>query len=266
VSPSTVTLDGIGLRSGRRASVTLVARRGPVALGEAGRERPLAEAQAEDADRTTVLRAGGGLVATVEHLLAACAALGLHDGLSVQVRGGELPLLDGGALAFARALLELRVASSSPRMMVVRDETLSFRESRYTFRRAPGTRVAVRLSFDDGRLDPAASWDGGADDFVARIAPARTFAFAHEVAALVAAGHAAHVDPGSVVVIAPDGILASGAPFRADEPARHKLLDLLGDLFVYGGPPRGAVDAFRPGHRATHAIIRQALERGVVTC
>jgi UDP-3-O-[3-hydroxymyristoyl] N-acetylglucosamine deacetylase len=149
--------------------------------------------------------------------------------------------------------------------MVARDATLCHGESLYAFRRGAGTVVRVTLCFDDPRLSPEAVWAGDRDDFVSHIAAARTFAFAHDVTELVDAGCASHVDPTSVVVFTPERVLASGAPFRDDEPARHKLLDLMGDLFVYGGPPIGAVHAFRPGHRATHAIVRQALEVGVLT-
>jgi UDP-3-O-[3-hydroxymyristoyl] N-acetylglucosamine deacetylase len=66
-----------------------------------------------------------------------------------------------------------------------------------------------------------------------------------------------------VVVIGAE-ILAAGRPFAPDEPARHKLLDLVGDLFLYGGPPRGSVAAYRPGHWATHEAVRRAREAGVL--
>jgi UDP-3-O-[3-hydroxymyristoyl] N-acetylglucosamine deacetylase len=61
-----------------------------------------------------------------------------------------------------------------------------------------------------------------------------------------------------------DRVLSAGAPFLADEPARHKLLDLVGDLYLYGGPPRGRVRATRPGHGATHEAMRRALAEGLV--
>ena len=67
-----------------------------------------------------------------------------------------------------------------------------------------------------------------------------------------------------MIVIAPGTIYAAGRPFARDEPARHKLLDLIGDLYLYGGPPIGTVTAFRPGHRVTHAVMREALARGIV--
>jgi UDP-3-O-[3-hydroxymyristoyl] N-acetylglucosamine deacetylase len=258
-----ITLEGVGLRSGRPASVVLRRHRLPFAFAVGDVVTPRSALVVTDGERATTVRAGDDTIATVEHLLAACAALGLHEGLVVEVRGGEVPLLDGAARAFVTALDRLDLAPTPPALTVVRDDTLTHGSSRYTFRRGDATRVSVTLTYDDARMTADAAWDGSREDFVARIAAARTFAFAHEVAALVEQGHASHVDPASVIVFTPDAVLTSGA-FVSDEPARHKLLDLMGDLFLYGGPPRGSVHALCPGHRATHAIVREALASGVI--
>jgi UDP-3-O-[3-hydroxymyristoyl] N-acetylglucosamine deacetylase len=123
----------------------------------------------------------------------------------------------------------------------------------------------VRVEFEDPRLHRDASWDGDSSDFFERIAPARTFALAKDVPALVARGLGKGAVPASVLVIAEDEIYWSGRPFEADEPARHKLLDLVGDLYLHGGPPLGSVLATRPGHAANHAAIAEALARGVLS-
>jgi UDP-3-O-[3-hydroxymyristoyl] N-acetylglucosamine deacetylase len=261
---TTMTLEGIGLRSGHKASVVLARSPGPFLLGAAGREAPLSLAKVVETTRATTLDVAGETIATVEHLLSACAGLGVHEGLVVTVVGGEVPLLDGASLAFVRALESLGVTRTPAPWVVVREATLTHGESRYTFVPGDGSRVEATLSFDDDRIDPVASWDGSVFDYVSRIATARTFAFEHELSGLIAAGHASHVAPESVVVLSHDRILASGRRFERDEPARHKLLDLIGDLFLYGGPPRGFVHAFRPGHSATHAVMRDAVARGVV--
>jgi UDP-3-O-[3-hydroxymyristoyl] N-acetylglucosamine deacetylase len=136
--------------------------------------------------------------------------------------------------------------------------------SRYEL--APGDAVidvSVHIELDS-RFEPVARWRGDSQDFVARIAPARTFALAHEVEELARRGLARHADPASVVVLAPDAVLSSGRPFAADEPARHKLLDLIGDLYLHGGPPVGSFHAVRPGHASNARAIRRALEDGVL--
>ena len=129
----------------------------------------------------------------------------------------------------------------------------------------PGTvpTVQVFLELDDPRIAPTAGWHGDAGDFHARIAPARTFAFAGDTAELVASGLARRVDPTSVVVVAPDAIHSAGAPFAPDEPARHKVLDLMGDLYLFGGPPIGTIRAVRPGHSSNVQACRIALATGV---
>ena len=261
-----LALEGIGLRSGRPARVDFHVRPGPFTLVVDGVSIGLEFLVVVDNERATTVRAGSALLATVEHLLAACAALGLHEGVAVEVAGGEVPFLDGGSRAFAEALHRLPLSASAPPSKVVRAETILHGKSRYEFRPSrDGERSAsVTLDYDDPRLAPAASWSGDPDDFLERIAPARTFSFSHEVEDLVRRGQVSHVDPASVVVFARDAVLASGAPVAADEPARHKLLDLMGDLFLYGGPPLGHVHAYRPGHAATHAILRAARARGVV--
>jgi UDP-3-O-[3-hydroxymyristoyl] N-acetylglucosamine deacetylase len=151
--------------------------------------------------------------------------------------------------------------------VVTRAATIDVDGSRYAFRPCSGVRVSVAIDFHDPdpRLAPVATWDGEAAEFRSSIAPARTFGFAHEVDALAARGLASHVAPESVVVLAADRILSAGAPFREDEPARHKLLDLIGDLYAHGGPPVGAVEASKPGHAATHEAVRRALADGVLS-
>ncbi len=213
---------------------------------------------------TTVARADGAVrVATVEHLFAALAGLGVRDGVAIEVAGDELPLVDGGASAWVRALESLRLPRARARLVVAREAEIHALGSVYTFRRADN-QVRVHFETGDPRLSCEAVWAHEVHDFAVRIAPARTFAFARDLHDLAARGLASHVSPESVVLIAEDTIHAAGAPFSADEPARHKLLDLLGDLYLYGGPPEGSVHAVRPGHAATHQVARRALECGAL--
>ena len=223
----------------------------------------VAELSVVDGARSTVVTADGARVGTVEHLFAALGGAGIHEGLRITIEGDELPILDGGAVAWSDALAD--VPAQSPPFRITRTTTLEVGASRYDFRVVDALEVAVTVDFDDARLAPHASWSGDRADFVARIAPARTFGFAHEVEALLARGLAQHVAPESVLVIAPDVIHHAGRPFTADEPARHKLLDLIGDLYLHGGPFRGRVHASRPGHAATHAAMARAWEEGILS-
>ena len=206
----------------------------------------------------------GERLSTVEHLFSALAGLGFHEGVAIDVEGPELPLLDGAARRYCEALRGLAVAPSAPLLEVKQAGVVAVGPCRYELELGDGVQVEVHAVFEDTRLEAFASWDGDAADYEARIAPARTFAFAHEIEHLLARGLASHVEPTSVVVIAREGLLSAGDPAAWDEPVRHKLLDLIGELFLYGGPPRGVVRATRPGHYVTHEAMRRAIAEGLV--
>jgi UDP-3-O-[3-hydroxymyristoyl] N-acetylglucosamine deacetylase len=250
-------VEGAGLHSGAPVRVSLRKRVGPVTL-EAGTivARIDQLVVASTARATTVEAQGGRLrVGTVEHLFAALAGLGIYEGIALSVDGPEMPLLDGASAAWCDAIDLLGVTPRAPRLHVARAAALEIGRSRYEFAPGPRVEVEVRLEldgFDEARVAPEACWQGGVDDFRLRIAGARTF------------GLARHVDPRAVVVLGPDAVLHAGRPFASDEPARHKLLDLVGDLYVSGGPPVGRVRAVRPGHASNAVAIQRALAEGIV--
>jgi UDP-3-O-[3-hydroxymyristoyl] N-acetylglucosamine deacetylase len=262
-------LEGRGLHGGAPASVRFVREPGGVRLRAGGHEARLAELRFDGAGRSTTATTQDGRlrVRTVEHLFAALGAMSIRDGLVVEVDGPEVPLLDGCAGTYASALAALELAPSPPVLRVVRVGTLEIGRSRYELRppeHPTDVRVTVEVDFDDMQLERHARWSGDAADFRDRIAPARTFGFEHELGELLAKGLASHVSPESVVVLGRERVLSAGPPFRPDEPARHKLLDLIGDLYGHGGPPLGSVHAFRPGHAATHEAVQRGLEEGLL--
>lgn len=258
-----IVVEGQGLHGAAPSSVTFSRIDGPSLLVRGGVDARLDALTARASARSTHVE-GRVSVATVEHLFAAIAALGARRGLRIELDGPEVPLADGGARAFADAILALGIVRGPPRLRVARDADLDVGSSRYAFRCADGVSVEVYVAFDDARIAPHARWDGDPDDFVERIAIARTFGFEREIEELAGRGLASHVSPESVVVFARGAVLAAGRPYAADEPARHKLLDLVGDLGVHGGPPWGAVSATRPGHAATHEAVRRALDAGIL--
>jgi UDP-3-O-[3-hydroxymyristoyl] N-acetylglucosamine deacetylase len=263
-------VEGVGLHSGASVHVTLRRRAGPVTLAAGGLEARVDQLSVVSTARATSVEAYGGAlrVGTVEHAFAALAGLGVYEGLALSVDGPEFPLLDGGSAAWCDAIDRLGVTSRRPRLRVARKATLEVGASRYEFE--PGARVEVEVrleldGFDEARVAPKARWDGEADDFRRRIAPARTFVLARDIGDLVAGGLARHVEPASVVVLAPHAVHHAGRPFSADEPARHKLLDLMGDLYLSGGPPLGHLRAVRPGHAANAVAASRARAEGIVT-
>jgi UDP-3-O-[3-hydroxymyristoyl] N-acetylglucosamine deacetylase len=258
-------VTGVGLHSAADARVTLLRRPGPVALRVGGDEAEIGALRVVSTARATTVEAPGTRVrvGTVEHAFAALAGCGIHSGLAIAVDGPEMPLLGGGAVEWCEALDALRLEWESPRLRVTHAVTYTIGPSRYEFSPASEVDVSVRLELHLPGVQPEAGWLGDPADFRLRIAPARTFALAHEIAEIARRGLARHVDPRAVVVLGDDAVHCAGLPFTPDEPARHKLLDLLGDLYLHGGPPLGRVCAFRPGHAANERAFRRALSEGV---
>lgn len=259
---------GHGLHSGAPGAVRFERHDGPTILRARSIDTRVVDLRVADTVRsTTVVDASGAVrVGTIEHVLAALGGLGLHAGVAVIVDGAEPPLADGGARLYVDLVRALGVVPTASPLRVVRDGVIEHGESRYELRRddGHGVKLEVSIDFGDARIAKDACWTGDPDDFRDRIAVARTFGFEHEVGDLLERGLASHVTPESVVVIGEGRVLSSGAPFTADEPVRHKLLDLVGDLFLYGGPPRGSVRVTRPGHAATHVVMARALAEGLV--
>jgi UDP-3-O-[3-hydroxymyristoyl] N-acetylglucosamine deacetylase len=266
IAPS-VRLEGIGLHSGVLCGVVLRQIEGPCRLRVGATVSPIADLHVVRTDRgvTVKLGRGGPTVDLVEHLLAALAAFGIRDGLEIEVAGGEVPLLDGGARAFCAAIRQLAPPRAGPRLAVARRAEIRHDKARYSFVPGPAVGVHVVSRFVEPIGVQRASWAGDAAAFEETIAPARTFGFASEIDELRRAGRARHVDPRAVMVFDAAGRMTPpGAPMGPDEVARHKLLDLLGDLYLHGGPPVGSVSADRPGHGATHAVVRRALGAGIL--
>jgi len=263
-----VGVEGPGLHSGAHGVVRFERHDGPVVVRSRGLDTRITDLRVVDTLRSTTVEDPTGRVriGTVEHVLAALGGLGIHQGVAVIVEGTEAPLADGGARRYVDLLRALAVPASPSALRVVRAGVLEHGTSRYELARGEGDDVTLEVwvDFDNARVANEARWTGDPSDFRERIAVARTFGFEHEVGELLARGLASHVTPESVVVIGEGRVLSSGAPFTADEPVRHKLLDLVGDLYLHGGPPRGVVRATRPGHAATHAVMARALAEGLV--
>ncbi len=261
-----IALGGPALHAGGSCAVVLVRRPGPLAFRQHGVETALDDLRVERTDQGVAVSGGGVRVDLVEHLCAAIGGLGIGEGLRVDVFGPEVPLLDGGASRFACALRQLHVPACPRRVRIVKPAVFRLGGAEYRFAPSDQTRLCVEVEFDHPLVEgKRAEWLGGADDFLERIAPARTFGFRRDAVRLRAAGRARSVDVRSVVVLEDDGTSVSEPPPGPDECVRHKLLDLMGDLTVAGGVPRGVIEARRPGHGATDAVMSMAWAQGVLS-
>jgi UDP-3-O-acyl-N-acetylglucosamine deacetylase len=210
--------------------------------------------------RCTILAAGSAFVLTVEHAMSALAGLGVTDAM-VDVSGPEVPGLDGSAQPFVEALQRVGFMDrpeGGPDPLVIRREIVVGDERSGVVVARPRSQAGCRYCYelDYGANAPLAaqqaSWATG-QDYVHEVAPARTFALAQEAAAMKAAGLFRHLSARDMLVIGPEGPIENAYRFP-DEPARHKLLDLIGDLALVGRPIQGEIVGRRSGHHVNHAL------------
>lgn len=259
-------LTGVGLFSGKGCTVRISRGEGPTGFvipSRKGAFIPLSDMRPTTSLLSTRVVFGDFEVRTVEHCFAALAAHGAYDGVRLEVSALELPLLDGTAAPWSSAFAKLGLRAAAPRLRIAAPLEFVVRDSVYRFRPSERSTVTCVLRTDDPRLATEATWDGTTADFHERIAGARTFAFARDLETYGRLGATAHVDPSDVIVIG-DTIHCAGRPFAADEPVRHKLLDLIGDLFAHGGPPLGEIHVIAPGHARTHEALDFAKAEGKI--
>lgn len=209
--------------------------------------------------RRTVLASGDASVETVEHCLSALAALGI-DNAVVEVNGPEIPAFDGSALPIVEAIHDAGIdAQTAPREVVVIDEPIVVRDGEAVVSALPiegdTPEYVYMLDYGEGspiaRQSKAVSLD--AASFETEVAPARTFSTRREAEFARSNGLFTHLEPKDMLVIDDAGPIDNAYRFD-DEPARHKLLDLIGDLALVGKPLRGRFVSARSGHTLNHKL------------
>ena len=265
-----VSVAGVGLHSGGGTRLTvrpadagtgIVFHRIDHGLGE-----PVAAtiANVVDTRLATTLGLGDARVGTVEHLLAAFAGLGV-DNAFVDVAGEELPVMDGSAAPFVRLLRAAgvrEVAAPKRFLRVLREVTVTDGGAVASLQPYDGFRVEYTMEFDhpffNGRPQYAVV-DFATATFERDVSHARTFGFLADVAKLQAAGLALGGGLDNAVVLDDDGIINDGGLRYQDEFAKHKILDVIGDLYLCGHPMIGAFSGHRSGHTTNNALVRKLL-------
>jgi UDP-3-O-[3-hydroxymyristoyl] N-acetylglucosamine deacetylase/3-hydroxyacyl-[acyl-carrier-protein] dehydratase len=219
---------------------------------------PARLSEVQSTERRTVLGRGETVVQTVEHLLAAAAALQIDD-LTIEVDGPEPPIGDGSFAPYLAALEEAGI-TEQPGDAVVYQVTKPFEltEGDSSYLVAPGK--ALRLTTTIEWSHPLIGRQSGSYDitpggFAENIAHARTFGFLREAEALRARGLALGAALESTLVLSEEG-LVGGSLRWPDEFVRHKAGDILGDLALIGGRVQGHVVATKPSHQGNIALAR----------
>lgn len=265
---------GVGLHSGQRVELTLrpsapdtgiVFRR--VDLPEPVSIPMTAEAVTDTRLASTVSN-GGAKVQTIEHLMSACAGLGI-DNLLIDITADEVPILDGSASSFVFLLQSAGIAlQNAPRRFIKLLKPVEVREgdgaNAKWARLEPyhGFKLSFEIDFDHRVVDSTGQrveFDLGHDSYSRDIARARTFGFTKEVEYMRSKGLALGGGLDNAIVMDDTKVLNVGGLRYDDEFVKHKILDAMGDLYVVGRPLLAAYSAFRSGHAMNNQLLRELL-------
>ncbi len=257
--------SGTGIHSGRAVNLALLPWDGGEVVfcrTDLGRREIRIDPRAAGTASSSYLLMGDVKIQTVEHLLAALAAFGV-DSLLVELDAAEIPGLDGSALAFASGIAAAGtspVAAERRTMKIVESFRLDAGEASVAVSPSEGLRIAYMIMYDHPAVGTQAiELPVTPDGFLREIAPARTFGFLKDAAALKKLGLALGSSLENTVVLDDEKVL--NGPLRfPDEFVRHKVLDLVGDLALLGAPVAGRFEARRAGHALHLRVVRHLLD------
>jgi len=268
VAPAIIA--GVGVHTGDR--VRLAVRPAPVGTGivfvrtditDRDNRIPVSGEAVVDARLNTMIENAAGVrLSTIEHLMAAFAALGVSNAV-VEVDGPELPILDGSALQFVQLLDRAGFRKQeAPVEYIEILEPIRVQEGDKSAVLLPCDRYEMRFEIDFATPvigNQVVDFVVDEQTFRDEIMAARTFGFAHEVEALRKAGLARGGSLENAVVIDGDQILNPGGLRMEREFVKHKALDAIGDLYVLGAPLLGRYEGVKAGHAINNLLVRELL-------
>ncbi|MET0543197.1 MAG: UDP-3-O-acyl-N-acetylglucosamine deacetylase [Variovorax sp.] len=262
---------GVGLHSGQRVELTL--RPAPIDSGIVFRRVDLPEPveiamtpeAVTDTRLASTVSSGGAKVQTIEHLMSACAGLGI-DNLRIDITADEVPILDGSASSFVFLLQSAGIAlQQAPRRFIKILSPVEVREGDGAdakwARLDPyhGYKLSFEIDFDHRVLNSTGQrveFDIGSGSYSRDIARARTFGFTKDVEYMRSRGLALGGGLDNAIVMDDTKVLNAGGLRYDDEFVKHKILDAMGDLYVVGRPLLAAYSAFRSGHALNNKLLR----------
>lgn len=267
---------GVGLHSGQRVELTL--RPAPVDTGIVFRrvdltdpvDIPVNAASVSDTRLASTIARGNAKVHTIEHLMSACAGLGI-DNLIVDITAEEVPILDGSAASFVYLLQSAGIElQKAPRRFIRVLQPVEVREGEGRnlkwARLEPyqGFKLSFEIEFDHPAVTAtgqAVEFDLGSGQYSREIARARTFGFTRDVEMMRANGLALGGGLDNAIVLDDVKVLNADGLRYQDEFVKHKILDAMGDLYIVGKPLLAAYSAFRSGHAMNNQLLRALLSQ-----
>ena len=265
---------GVGLHSGQRVELTLrpAAPDTGIVFRRVDLPQPvdiaISALAVTDTRLASTISNGSAKVFTVEHLMSACAGLGL-DNLYVDITAEEVPILDGSASSFVFLLQSAGIElQNAPKRFVRLLKTVEVREGEGAAakwaRLSPhdGYKLSFEIDFDHPAVDSTGQrveFDMSTGSYTRDIARARTFGFTKDVEMMRANGLAMGGGLDNAIVMDDYKVLNSDGLRYNDEFVKHKILDAMGDLHLLGKPLLAEYSAFRSGHALNNKLLRELL-------
>lgn len=291
---SEFVVEGVGLHTGKKCTMTVK----PASAGFGYKfqridieNEPIIKADVDlvvDTSRGTTLEYNGVRVATVEHILSALVGMGVDNAL-IQLSAEEIPIMDGSAKYFVEAIEKVGIVPQDAKKIYFSiDTNISYvdDEKNVEMVATPSTeyKITTMIDFNSNVLGTQHAYIKNLKEYKKEIAPCRTFCFLHEVEYLFNNNliKGGDLDNAIVVVdrvlekgeleklatifnkpnieVVQEGILNNLKLHYSNEPARHKLLDIVGDLALIGYPIKANIIGYRPGHKANVALAKKIKE------
>jgi UDP-3-O-[3-hydroxymyristoyl] N-acetylglucosamine deacetylase len=265
---------GVGLHSGQRVELTLRPAAPDTGIVFRRIDLPVPVEIAVNAEAVTDTRLastisnGGAKVHTIEHLMSACAGLGI-DNLFVDITAEEVPILDGSSASFVYLLQSAGIVmQKAPKRFIRVVRPVEVREGAGAglkwARLDPyhGYKLAFEIEFDHPAVNATGqrvAFDFGSGNYAREIARARTFGFTKDVEMMRSHGLAMGGGLDNAIVMDDVRVLNAGGLRYQDEFVKHKILDAMGDLYIVGKPLLAAYSAFRSGHAMNNQLLRALL-------
>ena len=267
---------GVGMHSGQRVELTLrpAAPDTGIVFRRVDLPQPvdivISALAVTDTRLASTISAGQAKVHTVEHLMSACAGLGI-DNLYIDITAEEVPILDGSASSFVFLLQSAGIELQSvPKRFVRVLKPVEVREGEDAAtkwaRLSPyeGYKLSFEIDFDHPAVDSTGQrveFDLGSGSYTRDIARARTFGFTKDVEMMRANGLALGGGLDNAIVMDDYKVLNSDGLRYNDEFVKHKILDAMGDLYLLGKPLLASYSAFRSGHAMNNKLLRKLLAK-----
>ena len=267
----TVKARGVGIHSGKLVNMTLIpaeSDHGVVfkRLDVGGRQVHAHSAFVNEVVLSTGLESQGVKVSTIEHLMSALSALGI-DNVLVELDSFEVPIMDGSSAPFVFLVQSAGIEEQDvPKRFIVIKNTIRVENGESWAQVSPhnGFKVTLEIDFEHKKIKESGqklTIDFAEQSYLKEISRARTFGYERDVEELQAGGLALGASFDNAIALSDDAILNEDGMRYHNEFVKHKILDIVGDLFLLGGNVIGHYEGYKTGHMLNDQLLSAILSQ-----